>query len=75
VQSLRRSDAAGEVHEPVVVLLPEMPTAHTGPAWLNLPRGPTRSRGRPCLYADTPLLHGISRSLAGKEMSHDGTLG
>ena len=30
--ALRRGHAAGEVHEPVVVLLPEMPTAATGAA-------------------------------------------
>jgi hypothetical protein len=37
VPTVRRGDAAGEVHEPVVVLLPEMPTAPTGPANLIAP--------------------------------------
>jgi len=35
VPALRRGDAAREVHEPVVLLLPEMPTATTGFAYLT----------------------------------------
>jgi hypothetical protein len=35
MQALRRGDAAGEVHEPVVVLLPEMPTAPTDPVLIS----------------------------------------
>ena len=43
VPALRRGDAAGEVHEPLVVLLPAMPAA---PARLALNRSPPRDGSR-----------------------------
>jgi hypothetical protein len=59
VQALRRGDAAGEVHEPVIVLLPEMSTAAEGFAHLAVPLP------RACVFAhDTPRKSGILRTLA-----------
>ena len=67
---LRRGDAAGEVHEPLVLLLPEMPTPPASPsAYLDPPRESTKW----LRFSRTFLLEcAVSRE---GEMSHDGTVG
>lgn len=61
--ALRRGDAAGEVHEPLVVLLPEMPAEAAGAASL-IPRERAR------LLVDTPQNSSILRTLAGMKVAH-----
>ena len=75
VPALRRGDAAGEVHEPVVVLLPEMPTAPAGAAQLNCRVGPHASP-RVTVSARRHAVNAWHFAVArGKEMSHDRTVG